>query len=109
MVMGATRSNLVPGRQRQKPKNTSHLAHVLRLRTRVSPALLHRAKFEPKAVLEELLQASRCSFPEFLQRVRDAESNPLLGTPEIEALLGFLGLAAPAASKRSRLRRAAGR
>jgi hypothetical protein len=88
-------------------KDPAFLASVLGLKAKVSPAILHRAKFEPKPALDELIRAARCSFPDFLTRIRNAEVNPLLDSPEIESLCAFLGLQAPAPARRPR--RAAGR
>jgi hypothetical protein len=83
------------------------LADVLRLKTKVSPAILRQAKFEPKAALQDLLHTARCSFPELLSRIRDADVNPLLSAPEVETLCHFLGLDPRVGARRAR--RAAGR
>jgi Domain of unknown function (DUF4276) len=90
-------------------KDPDFLAHLLRLKTKVPPTVLRQAKFEPKAALAELLDASHSSYQELLDRVRHADPNPLLSTPEIERLCEFLGVEVGLTTKRLRPRRAVGR
>jgi hypothetical protein len=85
------------------------LAEMLGLKTKVPAAILQQARFEPKVALTKLLDTSRCSFAELLDRIRHADPNPLQGAPEIETLREFLGLPAARAPRHPRARRAVGR
>lgn len=55
--------------------------------------LLYRAKFEPKAVLEELLVQARISYEQLLARLESSDLSMILEASEIRQIMDFSGAA----------------